>query len=30
MGSFETGFLEDDSNDQLWRIPNMIGIRRKK
>lgn len=30
MGSFETGFLEDDSNDRLWRIPNMIGIRRKK
>lgn len=29
MGSFETGFLEDDSNDRLWHIPNMIGIVRK-
>ncbi|MFK7972901.1 MAG: phosphodiester glycosidase family protein [Bacteroidia bacterium] len=29
IGSFETGFMEDDSNDRLWAIPNMIGIVRK-
>ncbi len=30
MGSYETGFFEDDSNDDFWRIPNVIGVRRKK
>ena len=29
MVSFETGFLEDDTNDRLWSIPNMIGVKRK-
>ncbi|MBI1183788.1 hypothetical protein GC194_05930 [bacterium] len=29
MGSYETGFWEDDSNKEFWQIPNVIGIERK-
>lgn len=29
MGSFEIGFNENDDNDFFWRLPNVIGIRRK-
>ncbi|HXA02646.1 MAG TPA: phosphodiester glycosidase family protein [Cytophagaceae bacterium] len=29
MGSYETGFVENDNNDHFWEIPNVIGIRRK-
>ncbi len=29
-GSFETGFNENDDNNQLWEIPNVIGITKKK
>ncbi len=29
MGSYETGFREDDHNQVFWNIPNVIGIRRK-
>ena len=29
MGSYETGFWENDSNDQFWAIPNIIGIRKR-
>jgi len=30
FGSYETGFNEDDNNDRAWRIPNVIGIVKKK
>jgi hypothetical protein len=29
MGSFETGFREDDTNQRFWAIPNVIGFARK-
>ena len=29
MGSYETGFNENDENDIFWRIPNVIGISKK-
>ncbi|MGN6645387.1 MAG: phosphodiester glycosidase family protein [Cytophaga sp.] len=29
MGSYETGFTENDNNKVYWEIPNVIGIRRK-
>lgn len=29
MGSFETGFNENDNNAVYWEIPNVIGIKRK-
>lgn len=29
FGSYETGFVENDSNDHFWEIPNVIGIRRR-
>jgi hypothetical protein len=28
-GSYETGFLEDDSNSVQWPIPNVLGVRRR-
>jgi len=28
VGSFETGFLEDDSNQALWQLPNILGVER--
>jgi hypothetical protein len=28
-GSYETGFVENDSNDHFWDVPNVIGIRRR-
>ena len=28
-GSFETGFLEDDSNTRQWAIPNVLGVVRE-
>jgi phosphodiester glycosidase len=28
-GSFETGFLPDDSNDRQWAIPNVLGVMRE-
>lgn len=30
MGSYETGFNENDNNKEYWQIPNVIGIKRKK
>lgn len=30
MGSYETGFNEDDKNKRFWELPNIIGIQRKK
>lgn len=27
VGSFETLFLEDDSNRRAWRVPNILGVR---
>lgn len=30
FGSYETSFVEDDSNDRTWSIPNVIGIRMKE
>ena len=27
LGSYETGFRENDSNDRAWPIPNVIGVR---
>lgn len=30
IGSFETGFRENDTNEAAWPVPNVIGIRRKK
>lgn len=29
MGSYETGFNENDNNDEYWNIPNVIGISKK-
>jgi hypothetical protein len=29
VGSYETGFLEDDSNTRAWPIPYVIGIARR-
>ena len=29
MGSYETGFNENDNNTVFWDIPNVIGIKRK-
>lgn len=29
-GSFETGFLQDDSNLQQWAIPNVLGVERDR
>ncbi len=29
MGSYETGFNENDDNTRFWQIPNMIGVRKK-
>jgi hypothetical protein len=26
FGSYETGFVVDDSNDHAWPIPNVIGV----
>jgi len=30
MGSFETGFNENDRNNRFWKIPNVIGISKKQ
>ena len=30
VGSYETGFNEDDDNESAWLIPNVIGIARKE
>jgi len=30
IGSFETGYFDDQSNYTFWRIPNIIGITKKK
>ena len=27
VGSYETGFFEEDTNKQAWRVPNVIGVR---
>ena len=29
MGSYETGFNENDENDRFWKLPNVIGIAEK-
>jgi len=29
MGSYETGFNENDGNDHFWDVPNIIGIKRR-
>jgi len=29
MGSYETGFNENDDNQVFWELPNIIGIRRR-
>lgn len=29
MGSYETGFNENDNNEWFWSVPNVIGIRKK-
>lgn len=29
MGSYETGFNENDDNEIFWKLPNVIGIRKK-
>ena len=29
MGSYETGFNENDNNNRFWQVPNMIGITKK-
>ncbi len=29
FGSYETGFTEEDDNDEAWPIPNVLGIREK-
>jgi uncharacterized protein YigE (DUF2233 family) len=26
LGSYETGFVEDDGNDRAWELPNLIGL----
>jgi Phosphodiester glycosidase len=30
IGSYETGFREDDSNNSFWPLPNVLGMRIKK
>ena len=30
VGSFETGFREDDRNNAAWAIPNVVGVRRRE
>lgn len=30
MGSYETGFNENDNNKEYWQIPNVIGIARRR
>jgi len=30
VGSYETGFNPNDDNERLWRIPNVIGVRRRE
>ena len=30
MGSYETGFWENDGNHSFWEVPNIIGVKRKK
>jgi len=30
MGSYETGFNENDFNDTFWNLPNVIGIEKKR
>ncbi|MDJ1496493.1 phosphodiester glycosidase family protein [Cytophagaceae bacterium DM2B3-1] len=29
FGSYETGFNENDGNDHFWKLPNIVGIRKK-
>jgi len=29
IGSYETGFREDDTNDKAWPVPNVVGIARR-
>lgn len=29
FGSYETGFMENDGNDDFWEIPNVIGIKKR-
>jgi hypothetical protein len=29
IGSYETGFNENDDNHTFWALPNIIGVRRK-
>jgi hypothetical protein len=29
VGSYETGFIENDLNDQAWPVPNVVGVRRR-
>jgi uncharacterized protein YigE (DUF2233 family) len=29
FGSYETGFMQNDQNDQTWSIPNVLGVRPK-
>jgi hypothetical protein len=29
MGSYESGFNENNTNNVYWEIPNIIGIKRK-
>jgi hypothetical protein len=30
FGSYETGFVDDDSNDHAWPIPNVLGVVRAR
>jgi hypothetical protein len=30
MGSYETGFMENDDNHEFWRLPNVIGVKAPK
>jgi len=29
MGSYETGFIQDDNQRSFWKMPNIIGITKK-
>jgi hypothetical protein len=29
FGSIETGFFDDDGNQQAWPVPNVIGVKRR-
>ena len=29
VGSYETSFRENDGNARAWRIPNVLGVKRK-